>query len=844
MLPTRSKTPTKGKAKSESGVSESLLYLEHFGTRDEGQEMHLEKPMDVSAAQEGVISMNEQMESRMQPGDTRDLEERTSFLTSSSDVTTKPNREKSSLVCAQATVVGSPGASIHHRNAYSLDSRNGGSSSGGSRSSTATKRVSFAEDVTAITPSITLHSGIPSKNAGEGLLQWKRPSSSSSSTQQYFAEMGGQLSDVRLSLDSLHDDILVPDQEISTDGLLMPLQDVISDGKVSHEQAGEKQNSEILRATSQESERNNYEQNANYSDNCKMSEEDINVPFECVLDTVHQQAQRDPKSLTPAKSKSTSKNTNIKQKQKQKRRKRKASTSSSQKNRINKMESNIVSTEKTLNSYKSKKGKKQRGRKQMKAKRHSERDNIDIERGAKELSAAAAKAILEMTRGENVRDIVEMHTSGQSESNDDKSGEESFLSDLSKRNHAKSAPAIPRDASKYIDNGSIVNHDYGPMYKPPRSPHINSKRQLSRRAPPRSATTPVSSNLLWADGALSARSRHSQMSSRGSMTNSLSTRGVGMIMPSEVDRNLHSPFSRRILASRESHCSQDSRASSLSGAAETLERMRQFGIVQNLSQAGTLPPGRRLRLDPIRMPNFNTNVSPRSLDVRRRSNGKPMHHNQLGEQSTQHSNPFDGTLKDNLQQTDEVERKLLAESFSTSSVDTERLNTEQNSNTMRSLRDLMPDDISRRLSTKTSNKLMTIIAGPPTPKEIKMMTEEYGWEMAKKRLHDNGSAAWAKWCAQRVRKAPKQLRRQLETSKDFIIVQSSSTLIRRRKERNDAASANLRDYLIARRERERAGAWLRHTKNANPKLASQWMEYLERSDKARSNIGPTVGTSS
>ena len=68
------------------------------------------------------------------------------------------------------------------------------------------------------------------------------------------------------------------------------------------------------------------------------------------------------------------------------------------------------------------------------------------------------------------------------------------------------------------------------------------------------------------------------------------------------------PFSRAMLASRESHYSQTSQASSTLNVAETLEQMRQFGLMQHLTHAGTLPPGRTLRLDPIRMPHIN--VSP------------------------------------------------------------------------------------------------------------------------------------------------------------------------------------------------------------------------------------------
>ena len=132
-------------------------------------------------------------------------------------------------------------------------------------------------------------------------------------------------------------------------------------------------------------------------------------------------------------------------------------------------------------------------------------------------------------------------------------------------------------------------------------------------------------------------------------------------------------------------------------------------------------------------------------------------------------------------------------------------------------------------------------AGPPTASERAMRSEERGWEQAKRRLHDDGSAAWAQWCGRRVRKAPREMRRKLMASRDFGAVQRSSAYGRRKKTKNAAAAGHLRDFLTARAARERDGRWLTQQRNANPKLASQWVAYLERTEHARERLGP--GTS-
>ena len=73
---------------------------------------------------------------------------------------------------------------------------------------------------------------------------------------------------------------------------------------------------------------------------------------------------------------------------------------------------------------------------------------------------------------------------------------------------------------------------------------------------------------------------------------------------------------------------------------------------------------------------------------------------------------------------------------------------------------------------------------------------------------------------------------------DFNAVQQSSEHGRRKKKKNDAAAARLHEFLLARDVRKRESSWLQHQKNANPKLASQWVKYMERTRAARENIGP------
>ena len=122
-----------------------------------------------------------------------------------------------------------------------------------------------------------------------------------------------------------------------------------------------------------------------------------------------------------------------------------------------------------------------------------------------------------------------------------------------------------------------------------------------------------------------------------------------------------------------------------------------------------------------------------------------------------------------------------------------------------------------------------------------MLLDERGWEQAKRRVDDDGSAEWARWCGRRVRNAPREMRRKLRASPEFGAVQRSSARGRRKKRKNAAAAANLRDFLTARTAKERDGRWLIQQRNANPKLASQWVAYLERTSQARERLGP--GTS-
>merc|ERR1711871_1512119 len=74
------------------------------------------------------------------------------------------------------------------------------------------------------------------------------------------------------------------------------------------------------------------------------------------------------------------------------------------------------------------------------------------------------------------------------------------------------------------------------------------------------------------------------------------------------------------------------------------------------------------------------------------------------------------------------------------------------------LKALIPPKLAHRIAAMQRNEsgaysssaIMSILAGPPTPQEQALRQEERTWERARRRMHNDGSAAWARWCGRQV----------------------------------------------------------------------------------------------
>ena len=127
-----------------------------------------------------------------------------------------------------------------------------------------------------------------------------------------------------------------------------------------------------------------------------------------------------------------------------------------------------------------------------------------------------------------------------------------------------------------------------------------------------------------------------------------------------------------------------------------------------------------------------------------------------------------------------------------------------------------------------------------TKKQKISLLEARAWDQTKK---ENSSKDWSKWhrhCGERQRQAPLEMRRELSESKEFQQVGRSSKKGRLKKKKNDRASQNMLRFLKQREERRDNDAWYSDARNAEPKLASQWYQYLERHEWKSPIVGRTT----
>ena len=127
-----------------------------------------------------------------------------------------------------------------------------------------------------------------------------------------------------------------------------------------------------------------------------------------------------------------------------------------------------------------------------------------------------------------------------------------------------------------------------------------------------------------------------------------------------------------------------------------------------------------------------------------------------------------------------------------------------------------------------------------TKKQKISLLEARAWDQTKE---ENSSKDWSKWhrhCGERQRQAPLEMRRELSESKEFQQVGRSSKKGRLKKKKNDRASQNMLRFLKQREERRDNDAWYSDARNAEPKLASQWYQYLERHEWKSPIVGRTT----
>ena len=249
-----------------------------------------------------------------------------------------------------------------------------------------------------------------------------------------------------------------------------------------------------------------------------------------------------------------------------------------------------------------------------------------------------------------------------------------------------------------------------------------------------------------------------------------------------------------------------SRGSSVPSEGEhLLAEMKRIAVVDALQRdSATLSPQRASRLSkrPIYMPSLGTYDD---IISKKRKNAKIKNENKKKQQK----------------QRKQIEQQHLQHHNN-------KQNQNQNMPSSLTTMKLSRNNIQDKYSQTKLIEIEQMLNSTMTKKQKQQLLKSRIWNNNKLKNSKEDHSVWHRYCNDKISKAPIEMRNNLLNNQYFHIVQDQSINGSIKKKKNHKAKMKLENFLLQRKTDRKDNLWLTYAKMAEPKLTSQWFEYLER----------------